>query len=76
MHVPPTFNIQLPGTLPTGNFQIFRKKKTSGTVGSKLNTRDLYMNVYSVLYLFIAASRGTRVCALIYQFQFLRNQVF
>lgn len=71
MHVPPTFNIQLPGTLPTGNFQ---KKKTSG---SKLNTRDLYMNVYSVLYLFmIAASRGTRVCALIYQFQFLRNQVF
>lgn len=70
MHVPPTFNIQLPGTLPTGNFQ---KKKTTG---SKLNTRDLYMNVYSVLYLFIAASRGTRVCALIYQFQFLRNQVF
>ena len=70
MHVPPTFNIQLPGTLPTGNFQ---KKKTTG---SKLNTRDLYMNVYSVLYLFIAASRGTRVCALIYQFQFLRNKVF
>ena len=70
MHVPPTFNIRLPSTLPTGNFQ---KKKTTG---SKLNTRDLYMNVYSVLYLFIAASRGTRVCALIYQFQFLRNQVF